>query len=228
MNFLISNPELDAQIKEIKLQIRLSMNGIVSDQMKAMGVCYKQNFGVAIPRLKEIAQKHTPNHDLAQRLWLLQIRETMILATLLQPAEQFTPAIANKWMESITQIEMVEQLNMNLLSKTDYAREITLAFIKSDNIWLQIAGFNLGCRAFSIFSEEDIDTILTYAHKYAHTEEFQLYKNIGLCLSRLCRNSTTIAHRIRAFADEFDEKATNGQKTIAGEIKQELQFLNIL
>ena len=228
MNFLISNSELDAQIKEIKLQIRLSMNGVVSDQMKAMGVHYKQNFGVAIPRLKEIARKYIPNHDLAQRLWLLQIRETMILATLLQPAEQFTPAIANKWMESITQIEMVEQLNMNLLSKTSFARELALEFIKSDNIWHQITGFNLGGRAFSIFSEEDVDTMLTYAHQLAYTDEFQLYKNMGLCLSRMCRNSTAIAHKMDAFANEYDEKATNGQKTIAGEIKQELQFLNIL
>jgi hypothetical protein len=49
------NEELHQIIKEIKTQLRLSMNGIVSTHQRRQGLDYKINFGVEIPRLKEIA-----------------------------------------------------------------------------------------------------------------------------------------------------------------------------
>ena len=89
MKFLLTNPKIDQQIAEIKRKIRLSMNGITSESMESGGIVYKKNFGVAIPRLREIAREYNPDHDLAQRLWMLKIRETMILATLLEEPEKF-------------------------------------------------------------------------------------------------------------------------------------------
>ena len=47
--------ELQQTIKEIKKQLRLSMNGVVSTLQRRQGLDYKINFGVEIPRLKEIA-----------------------------------------------------------------------------------------------------------------------------------------------------------------------------
>ena len=89
MKYTLVNPKLEAQITEIRRKIRLSMNGIVSGQMTEKGIHYKKNYGVSIPRIKEIASTYPPSHDLAQRLWNLQIRETMIMATLLEPAGSF-------------------------------------------------------------------------------------------------------------------------------------------
>ena len=74
MKFYISTPGLDTKISEIRRKIRLSMNGIVSEQMAQKGISYKINYGVSIPRIKEIAKDYAPDHDLAQRLWMLQIR----------------------------------------------------------------------------------------------------------------------------------------------------------
>ena len=40
------------QIKEIKKQFRLFMNGVVSQSMREKGLEYKVNFGIELPRLK--------------------------------------------------------------------------------------------------------------------------------------------------------------------------------
>ena len=42
--------ELTEQLKEIKTQLRLSMNGAVSQSMREKGLVYKLNFGVELDR----------------------------------------------------------------------------------------------------------------------------------------------------------------------------------
>lgn len=45
-------------IKDIKGQFRLFMNGVVSQSMREKGLDYKLNFGIELPRLKEIAARY--------------------------------------------------------------------------------------------------------------------------------------------------------------------------
>ena len=57
------------EIRKIKQELRLSMNGVASAFMRENGLNYKLNFGVEIPRLQNIANEFQPDHDLAQALW---------------------------------------------------------------------------------------------------------------------------------------------------------------
>ena len=50
--------DLHEQLKEIKTQLRLSMNGAVSQSMREKGLVYKLNFGVELPRIKAIAGEY--------------------------------------------------------------------------------------------------------------------------------------------------------------------------
>ena len=66
---------LQEQLKEIKSQFRLSMNGAVSQSMREKGLVYKLNFGIELPRIKQIAEGIEKNHDLSQALWKAENRE---------------------------------------------------------------------------------------------------------------------------------------------------------
>ena len=72
---------LQDEIREIRKQLRLAMNGVISTSMREKGIVYKLNFGVPYPEIKEIARKHKPNGELAAALWKEDIREFKILAT---------------------------------------------------------------------------------------------------------------------------------------------------
>ena len=48
--------DIKEQLKDIKTQLRLSMNGAVSQSMREKGLLYKLNFGVELPRIKMIAE----------------------------------------------------------------------------------------------------------------------------------------------------------------------------
>jgi len=228
MKFFIANPDLDTQISEIKKTIRLSMNGIVSDQMTQSGIIYKKNYGVTIPRIKEIASRYAPNHDLAQRLWMFNIRETMIMATLLEPTAKFTPELAETWAQSFNQIEIIEQTNMNLFSKLPFAAAMAAKWIQSGSIWLQITGFILAARIAGKFNQNEITAVVKKGIELSNTDDLHLYKSIGLCLSRFCRKDREIASYILKEIEAFSDDSSISQQYISTEVKQEILFLNIL
>jgi len=228
IKYALTNPELDVQIVEIRRKIRLSMNGVVSEKMAQNGIVYKINYGVAVPRIKEIAADYVSNHDLAQRLWMLQIRETMIMATVLQPLDKFTPLIAQEWVAQFNQIEIIEQTTMNLFSKLSFADSLCLDWIQYDNIWVQITGFILAARIIDKLNQAQITVIIQNALDASSSDEFRLYKAVGLCLSRLCRKDKDTATFILKEIESLSQTTSVGQVYISAEVKQEILFLNIL
>ena len=228
MKYTLANPTIDAQIAEIQRKLKLSMNGIVSGQMTQKGIIYKKNFGVSIPRIKEIASFYTPNHDLAQRLLNLQIRETLIMSTLLEPVETFTPQLAQCLVMSFNQIEMVEQACMNLFCKLSWSTSLCTEWIQSDNEWIQITGYVLAARIVDKLTQTEINTIISEALKISDTTDFHLYKAVGLCLSRFCRKNKETATTILDGITTIAQTTSIGQQYIFNEVKQEILFMDIL
>ena len=133
--------ELAEELKNIKTQLRLSMNGVASASMREKGLNYKLNFGVELPRLKSIASNYTKNHELAQALWKENIRECKILAGLLQPVDTFFPEIADIWIDDINNIEIAEHTCMNLFQHLPYAPAKSMNWIASEDEFTQICGY---------------------------------------------------------------------------------------
>lgn len=133
--------DLNEQLRNIKTQLRLSMNGVVSQSMREKGLNYKLNFGVELPRIKVIAEAYEKNHDLAQALWKENIRECKILAGMLQPVDTFFPEIADIWVEDISNIELAEMTCMHLFQHLPYAPAKSLQWIAAEEEYAQVCGF---------------------------------------------------------------------------------------
>lgn len=138
--------DVHEQVKEIKKQFRLYMNGVVSQSMREKGLDYKINFGIELPRLKEIAAKFEKNHDVAQSLWKENIRECKILAGLLQPIDTFYPEIADIWVEDMHYPEIAELTCLNLFQYLPYASEKVFQWIADEGEYFQYCGYMLMAR----------------------------------------------------------------------------------
>ena len=138
--------ETQEKIREIKKQFRLFMNGVVSQSMREKGLDYKLNFGIELPRLKEIAEKFDKNHEVAQALWKENIRECKILAGLLQPIDTFYPEIADIWVEDMRYPEIAELTCMNLFCHLPYASEKVFQWIADEGEYFQFCGYMLMAR----------------------------------------------------------------------------------
>lgn len=225
MDFYIANEHLDAQILKIKQKIQLSMNGVTADSMTKKGVIYKRNFGVELTALREMAKTFTPSPDLAQRLWLIGWRETLILSVFLQPLEGFTSKQAIDRIISAPRKEIIDVLCLYLLSKTEYAPALCLDLLNLENENCRIAGFMLASRIYNQLSEWQIEQIIEKSVEYSETDNFQRYKSIGICLGRLCRTSNKNATKIAKIVENFRQSKMPSQCAIADEVKQELDFL---
>lgn len=223
MEFIYNNNHTDKKIKDIKAQIRLRMNGIAADQMKVSGLVYKQNFGVSIPHLKDLAKNIEPNHDLALRLWFLGIRETMILATMIEPIEKMDIHMAKEWIKNLTQTEIIEIICMNLFSKIACRKELSLECIKSENQWEIITGYLIAARCYNDYSINEVNHFISRAHDLIPSDNLHIYKAIATGLSRFCRKNTeiknTIMEAVKSFPD--NEKSVN---YIVNEINQEIDL----
>lgn len=144
---------MDELIRNIRTDLRLAMNGVVSSSMRDKGMDYKMNFGVDITRLKGIALKYEPSSTLAEQLWELDVREMKILSTMLYPIDQFTEEKADKWAIEIVSQEIREYLCVNLLQNLPYANDLVEKWTDSDNDSIRLTGFWLFVRLMLIKSD---------------------------------------------------------------------------
>lgn len=134
-------PNIEDTIRDIKKELRASMNGILSAKMREVGMPYKLCFGVELPRLQSIAQEFTPDHQLAQQLWHENIRECKILATMLMPVDHFYPEVADIWVGETPAAEIAQIAVMQLFSRLPYAAERAFEWIASEQEMAQLYGF---------------------------------------------------------------------------------------
>ena len=130
-------------IRQIKAQLRLFMNGVLSQSLREKGLKYRLIFGVELPRLKEIAAGYEQSHELAQALWKEDIRECKILAAYLQPTDTFDPELADFWMEGIHNTELADYVCMALFRRLPYASQKAFQWIASENRMEAYTGFLL-------------------------------------------------------------------------------------
>ena len=137
---MIEDSVIHEKTREIKKDLRLAMNGVVSTLQRNQGLNYKINFGVEIPRLKAIAAKYEKNEELAKRLWQDDIRECKMLAIFLMPAEYY-PTIAEQWIAEAPFTEIADHLAMTILSSLPDSATKAIEWIENSEGMFRYCGF---------------------------------------------------------------------------------------
>lgn len=137
-----------AQVREIKRGLRGVMNGPVSQSMREKGLTYKVNFGVELPRLREMAAGLPHERALAAALWKEDIRECRLLAAMLQPADDFLLEVADIWVEQMRFQEEAECTVMHLFARLPYASQKMFEWIAAEERMFRLCGWLLAARLF--------------------------------------------------------------------------------
>ena len=198
-------------VKEIKQSFHQLMDGAVAQSMRDKGLNYHLNWGVTLPRLREMADDIksdstllTPSfYDLAIALWKENVRECKILATMLMPPEKILPEVCDIWMEQIPSQEIAEQVSFNLWQHLPYAPEKAFQWIASDKEYDQLCGFHFLSRLFMNGQEpnerginEFIDQALVALQgafvsvRKAAMQSIIRFSELGLVYERLAKSAT--------------------------------------
>lgn len=155
IKYFAVNEEIEQTIKMIRRDIMLSMNGICAEMLNNSGLKYKQNYGVSLTRLKEIAEKYAKNYLLSERLWLMSIRETKILATMLCPPDDMNEKRIWEWMDGVETVEMAEIISFELLRKNHRLKTEILKMECSENKLWRITAYHTLARITGILDNEE-------------------------------------------------------------------------
>lgn len=131
-------------LQAIKHRFYAMRNGIVADTLRRAGAEYRVIFGVNLPQLKEIATDIGYDAVLARELWAnVSTRESVLLAPMIMPAEEFTIDEARRWVASAPSVEAVDVLCLRLLGRMPFAAQIADECLVSDSRLMQYAAMRL-------------------------------------------------------------------------------------
>lgn len=120
------------ELKDIKRLYRLYMNGIVSQSMRLKGAEYRVNFGLTLPLLRRIAEQIPPSKEIAEELWQDRgVRESLLLAPMVYPIEEYTHADAQRWAEDMPNIEVADFCCKYLFARLSSAPQLTTEWVES-------------------------------------------------------------------------------------------------
>ena len=218
IKYFAVNEAIENQIKSIRRAIYLSMNGICAENIDNSGLEYNQNFGVAWSRLVEIAQNYTPDYTLAYRLWLLPIRETKLLATLLCPPHELTAERLSEWTDGISTIELAEIFAFALLRKTTLTEQI-LQLEQSENHLLRLTAYHTLARQTTNLNTEHLKLAIEHINPQ-NLDEISAFRAIESLITNITFRTSDLNHIINNKLNEIKSTPT----TYSNQLIENLNF----
>lgn len=209
---------MDEILRSIRVDLRRSMNGDVSKNMRDKGLNYYINFGIDIIRLRTLSKRHEPNSELASLLWKQQPRELKILASMLYPPQDFTIEDAEQWVNEFPTHEIREQVCMNLFQNLSFADTLVSQWVNSDDEEKRLTGFWLMSRLVisksDCISKIDLSNVTDKAIAELKTESYFMRIAAHNTLKFMGRISADVANEILAKVNHFKNAANVEEKEL--------------
>ena len=215
---------MESVIRNIRTDLRLTMNGVISTSMRDKGVNYRMNFGVDMLKIKEIAGRYEPGSTLAEVLWKEDVREMKILATMLYPSAFLTRETADRWVRHITNQEIREQACRNLFQELSFAHQLVNEWTRNEDEKIRTTGYWLFARLCIVRAEVvkqvDMDLLLDDAVNDLKNESLLLRQSALNALKFFGRISRVNAQEVLQRVSGFE----NSENQIEKEMLDQLLF----
>ena len=132
--------------EDILLKLKSLSNPKAVEGMRRYGITPEETFGVSIPNLRKIAREIGINHNLALKLWNINIRETRILASMIDDPKLVSEEQMEDWVKTFDYWELCDQVCQNLFAHTRFAYSKALEWSKRNEEFVKRAGFTIMAR----------------------------------------------------------------------------------
>ena len=93
-------------------------------KMAHFGIDTENSFAVALPDLRALAKEISKDHALALALWRTGVHDARILASIIAVPAETDRTLAESWATDFRSWDLCDQCCINLLRKTDFARDL--------------------------------------------------------------------------------------------------------
>jgi 3-methyladenine DNA glycosylase AlkD len=129
-------------VDEILSELRLAADPQRVASLQRVGAA-SPALGVGLPALRSLAKRIGHDHRLALALWQTPVRETRILASLIDEPERVTRKQMDRWAESFDNWEICGQVCQNLFARTPLALAKAVEWTRRSEEFVKRAAFVL-------------------------------------------------------------------------------------
>ena len=193
--------------------------------MARYGITPENTYGASIPNLRKIAKEIGISHKLAQQLWITDIRETRILASMIDDLDMVTEAQMENWVNEFNYWEICDQCCMNLFEKTKFANKKAVEWSAREKEFVKRAGFVLMARlAVSDKKADDnkFEKFFPIIKREAIDERNYVKKAVSWALRQIGKRNLNLNGRAIKIAKEIQEMDSKSAKWIASDAIREL------
>lgn len=193
--------------------------------MAKYGITPERTYGVSIPNLRKIAKEMGKDHELAQKLWESDIRETRILASMIDNPETVTEEQMEAWVKDFDYWEICDQCCQNLFIKTDFAYQKAVDWSGRDEEFIKRAGFAL--MAWLAFKDkkakgEQFEKFFPIIKKEATDNRNFVKKAVNWALRQIGKRNIGLNMKAIETAKEIQKIESKSAKWIAQDVIKEL------
>ena len=193
--------------------------------MARYGITPENTYGVSIPNLRKTAKEIGINRKLAQKLWATNIRETKILASMIEDPEMVIEEQIEGWVKEFNYWEICDQCCMNLFEKTRFAYKKAVEWSSRGKEFVKRAGFVLMARLAVSDKKADDDKFEKFfaiIKKEVTDDRNYVKKAVNWALRQIGKRNLNLNGKVIKIAKEIQEMDSKSAKWIASDTIREL------
>ena len=193
--------------------------------MARYGIRPAKTYGVSIPALRDIAKEIGTDHGLAQRLWQAGIRETQILASLIDDSRMVTEDQMESWVKDFDSWDTCDQCCQNLFGKTKFAYQKAVEWSSNDKEFVKRAGFVLMARLAvgdKKADDEEFVKFLPIIRRESTDSRNFVRKAVNWALRQIGKRSVALNGMAIKTANEIQQMDSRSARWVASDAIREL------
>jgi 3-methyladenine DNA glycosylase AlkD len=183
-------------------------------------------FGIGLPALRSLAKRIGHDHELALTLWQTPVRETRILASLIDERDRVTEDQMDRWAETFDSWEICDQCCQNLFAHTPFALQKAVEWMLRPEEFVRRAAFVLvAVRAVHDKRADDQAFVDLLPGLIAAADDERLYVRQGAswALRQVGKRSDRLRTRVLDTVTPRIESDSRGARWVARDVAGELR-----
>ncbi|MDY6964916.1 MAG: DNA alkylation repair protein [Halobacteriota archaeon] len=211
---------------EIIKRLKSMSNPEAVKGMARFGISTKKAFGISIPDLRRIAREIGKDHSLAQELWESGIRETRILASLIDHPKEVSEEQLERWVKDFDCWDVCDQTCMNLFRYTRFAYQKADEWSNRDEEFVKRAGFvMMATLAVSDkkAADEEFEIFFPIIKREANDDRTYVKKAVNWALRQIGKRNISLNKRAIEVAEDIGKIDSRAAKWIASDAISEFR-----
>ena len=223
----LADNDFEQKLNMLKTKLRVRMNGEISAQMERRQSNYAINYGASLPHVRELSASLKFTADECRRLWLMDIRETMLIAAMQFPVETADTDEMLHWAQRIKTSDMAEQSAFFLFSRLPDLEQFAIKLMNEKSKFsyatacFSVARAMQSGRAVELNAVKELAYYILSISKVSGTEA----RAVSFLLRQVVRQGIDEVD-VKSLLNSILEKDTNEAKQIAFEVQTEIEMLS--